>query len=152
MIRSEERIKELYKAAEWSFSDDEFSENNYKVHSVLLDSDLEINFLSLSNHEIIIYVPVYTLGSDRGEEAEKLKFMSSLIAKLNIDYSVGSSVSDNVFRLELHIDVDRYDLPQTELLLQNFLDGCDLIIEESKNYEESKNGMFNHIPNNFLMS
>jgi hypothetical protein len=153
MIRSEERIKELYKVAEWQFSDDEFSEGKaFKPHMILLDTDLEIDFVSLSNNEFVVYVPVFRLGNDEAAELQKIKHMSALVAKLNFESSINSAISEGVFRLELLINVDRYDLSQCELLLQDFLDECDHMVAEAKNYDEAQQGLFNHVPINFLMS
>ncbi len=153
MVISEQRIKELYIEAKWNFSDEEFSANNtYKPHTVILDTEMEIIFTAITNNEVMIYVPVFKLGSDEEAEVEKLKHMSSLVAKLNYDFSVNSAVSDGVFRLELNINVDRYDLQQSVLLLQDFLDDCDYMIAEAKNYDELQQGLYNHVPINFLMS
>ena len=151
-MNTEEAITSIYDQAGWSYDSDEFSPGaGRKLHTVLLDSDLEVNFIGISRDVILVYSPIFEM-SQSGDDAEKLKHMSSLVAKEFYSFPFGTSITDGFFRLELRMRLGKLDIDQMCLLLQKFLDICDFFIDEARNFNEERNGLFNHIPVNFLMN
>lgn len=151
-MNAEETAEKIYRFAGWSFDADEFRSTGVKLHTVLLDPDMSVNFISVSRNDLLVWVPIFTLPEDLRDRSSKLRHFCSLVTGINFDYPVGSAVVDGVFRLELHLPCQRYEFEQLTLLLQRFLDDCEQLTGESGSFDQQSRGMFNNIPVNFLIN
>lgn len=151
-MNAEETAEKIFRFAGWSFDADEFRSSGGKLHTVLLDPDMTVNFISVSRSELLVWVPIFILPEDQRDRGAKLRHFSSLVTGVNFEYPVGSAVVDGSFRLELLLQCQRYEFDQLTLLLQRFLDDCERLSGESVSFDQQSRGMFNNIPVNFLIN
>ncbi len=150
---AERTIAHIYDVAQWSYAEDEFNFKTYhKLHTVLLDSDLEINFMSISKDEFLVYVPIFHMSVNPQDDLEKIKHLSSAVLKLNFESSIGSAIVADTYRIELCINTAVMNNDQCVFLVQKFLENADFLIAESRTFADSQRGFFSNVPVDFLMS